>query len=78
MTLAELVPVLQVAIGPVILVSGVGLLLLTMTNRLGRILDRTRLLVRERRAAGGDEGRLISAQLEILGPVAGRASSGSR
>lgn len=67
MTLAELVPVLQVAIGPVILVSGVGLLLLTMTNRLGRILDRTRLLVRERRAAGGDEGRLISAQLEILG-----------
>lgn len=67
MKLADLVPVLQVAIGPVILVSGVGLLLLTMTNRLGRILDRTRLLARERRAASGDEARLISAQLEILG-----------
>jgi len=67
MTLEELVPVLQVAIGPVILVSGVGLLLLTMTNRLGRILDRTRLLARDRREAGGDEARRISAQLEILG-----------
>jgi hypothetical protein len=34
--LNEIVPVLQVAIGPVILISGVGLLLLTMTNRLSR------------------------------------------
>ena len=34
-SLNQIVPVLQVAIGPVILISGVGLLLLTMTNRLG-------------------------------------------
>jgi hypothetical protein len=34
-TLAELIPILQIAIGPVILISGVGLLLLSMTNRLG-------------------------------------------
>jgi hypothetical protein len=33
--------VLQAAIGPVILLSGVGLLL-TMTNRLGRAIDRVR------------------------------------
>ena len=35
-SLNQMFPVLQVAIGPVILISGVGLLLLTMTNRLGR------------------------------------------
>ncbi|MFN9975717.1 MAG: DUF2721 domain-containing protein, partial [Phycisphaerae bacterium] len=34
-TVPDLIPVLQVAIGPVILISGVGLLLLSMTNRLG-------------------------------------------
>lgn len=43
-SVAELIPVLQTAIGPVILISGVGLLLLTMTNRLGRAIDRARLL----------------------------------
>jgi hypothetical protein len=35
-----MIPVLQVAIGPVILISGVGLLLLTLTNRYGRTIDR--------------------------------------
>lgn len=44
-TLTQLIPVLQLAIGPVILISGVGLLLLSMTNRFGRITDRTRDLV---------------------------------
>lgn len=71
MSLAELIPVLQIAVGPVILVSGVGLLLLNMTNRLGRIIDRTRMLVRELRAAaasGRESGdrELIRAQLAIL------------
>lgn len=33
---------LQTAVSPVILISGVGLLLLTMTNRLGRAIDRVR------------------------------------
>ena len=42
--LSELVPVLQIAVGPVILISGVGLLLLSMTNRLGRAIDRARIL----------------------------------
>lgn len=39
-SLTELVPILQLAVGPVILISGVGLLLLTLTNRFGRMLDR--------------------------------------
>jgi len=71
MSLAELIPVLQIAVGPVILVSGVGLLLLNMTNRLGRIIDRTRMLVRELRAAAASgreaaDRELIRAQLAIL------------
>lgn len=43
----KLVPILQLSIGPVILISGVGLLLLTLTNRFGRLVDRTRQLKRE-------------------------------
>lgn len=38
---------LQACITPVALISGVGLLLLTITNRLGRTIDRTRQLVGE-------------------------------
>jgi len=43
-SISELIPVIQTAIGPMILISGVGLLLLTMTNRLGRVIDRVRTL----------------------------------
>jgi hypothetical protein len=46
-TIAELIPILQTAIGPMILISGLGLLLLTMTNRLGRTIDRSRELLDE-------------------------------
>lgn len=63
--LEHLVPTLQVAIGPVILISGIGLLLLSMTNRYGRAIDRSRLLVQARRASA-DDARSIDAQIEIL------------
>src|SRR5512147_2775762 len=46
-TVKELIPILQVAIGPVVLISGVGLLILSLTNRLVRVIDRGRSLVRE-------------------------------
>ena len=38
---------LKACITPVAMISGVGLLLLTITNRLGRTVDRTRHLVTE-------------------------------
>jgi hypothetical protein len=38
---------LQLAVSPVILISAYGLLLLSMTNRLGRAIDRARALARE-------------------------------
>ena len=65
LTLQQLIPVIQTSIGPVILVSGVGLLLLSMTNRLGRIVDRSRLLARELPRAGAERDFLV-AQLAIL------------
>jgi len=66
MHLTDLVPILQMAIGPVILISGVGLLLLSMTNRLGRAIDRSRLLAEALRKAEASERARLSSQLRIL------------
>ena len=63
-SLTQLIPILQLAVGPVILISGVGLLLLTMTNRFGRLLDRSRLLNRERPPA--DLVEAVQEQIAIL------------
>ncbi len=63
----ELIPILQLAVGPVILVSGVGLLLLTMTNRLGLILQRTWELSREMRGTSADEApERVRQQMVVL------------
>jgi hypothetical protein len=62
----QLIPVLQVAIGPVILISGVGLVLLSLTNRFGRAIDRSRQLGREMREAGSAERQKLALQVEVL------------
>lgn len=46
-TIEQFVGFLQSCITPVALISGVGLLLLTFTNRFARTIDRTRQLIRE-------------------------------
>ncbi len=61
-----LIPVIQTAIGPVILISGLGLLLLTMTNRLGRIIDRSRSLSCELDSAGEEVCRRVGMEIDIL------------
>jgi hypothetical protein len=66
MRLMDLVPILQMAVGPVILISGVGLLLLSMTNRLGRVIDRSRLLAEALRKAAPQERSRFESQLGIL------------
>jgi hypothetical protein len=63
--LHDLIPILQIAIGPVILVSGIGLLLLSMTHRFGRVIDRARELALELRSCTGDRKRVVQ-QIEIL------------
>lgn len=52
MQASELSSVLQASIAPVTLISGVGLLLLSMTNRLGRAIDRARILSAEAKHDG--------------------------
>jgi len=64
--LSQLVPVLQTAIGPVILISGVGLLLLTLANRFGRAVDRTRQLLREMRDAPEAIRKRLAGQVANL------------
>jgi len=63
---AELIPVLQTAIGPVILISGVGLLVLSMTNRLARIVDRMRDIWRDAQTSGNGQRENLYAQLRLL------------
>lgn len=65
-TLQQLIPVIQTSVGPVILISGIGLLLLSMTNRFGRVVDRSRLLARELPLAGAPERAQLAVQLGIL------------
>ena len=43
----SLVDFFQSSISPLVLISGVGLILLSLTNRLGRTIDRSRELVSE-------------------------------
>ncbi|MGH7832990.1 MAG: DUF2721 domain-containing protein [Candidatus Binatia bacterium] len=51
--------VIQLAVAPVFLLTGIGAILAVMTNRLGRIIDRARVL----------EARLDGASPEVLGPL---------
>ena len=48
---------LLLSISPVTVISGIGLLLLSVTNRLGRVIDRVRAL-----ASALDEGRVYPAR----------------
>jgi len=52
----NLIQLMQSAFSPIVLISGVGLLLLSLTNRLGRVIDRSRFLVQEIEA-GKDTAR---------------------
>lgn len=64
--MVDLIPTLQTAIGPVILISGVALLLLTMTNRLGRAIDRARLIGATLAEPNPPARPALEAQLRIL------------
>jgi hypothetical protein len=65
-TVTELIPVLQIAVGPVVLISGIGLLILSMTNRFGRIIDRGRSLARELPETPRQDQAHLNEQMRIL------------
>jgi len=69
--LSEITGILQASISPVALISGVGLLLLTLTNRFGRTTDRARTLhakihEEQSHAAPADEARDLETEIRIL------------
>lgn len=66
MTIHDLIPLLQTSIGPVILVSAVGLLLLTMNNRLAHAIDRVRNLSKEADKTAMPQKARIMAQMDVL------------
>ncbi len=64
--LSQLIPVLQTAVGPVILISGIGLVLLSLTNRFARAADRVRQLLHEMRSAPEDIRQRLAGQVANL------------
>lgn len=66
MLLTDLIPTLQLAIGPAILISGVGLIMLSMTNRFGRVIDRSRQLAHDIRATSGAEREKVLEEVRVL------------
>ncbi|MFH1180107.1 MAG: DUF2721 domain-containing protein [Candidatus Bathyarchaeota archaeon] len=61
-----LILILQTSTVPVVLISGIGLLLLSMTNRLGRPIDRIRLMTPSLASANPEKRKLIMNQISIL------------
>ncbi len=53
MNIETFAKLLQFSISPIALISGASLLLLSITNRLGRTIDRSRILVRELESGSG-------------------------
>ena len=66
MRFAELLSILQASVSPVILISGVGLLILSITNRFGRVVDRSRQMGAALREAPETEQARMESQLHIL------------
>lgn len=66
MHFTELLSILQASVSPVILISGVGLLILSMTNRFARVVDRTRQLTTAFRNAPESERKRLESQLIIF------------
>lgn len=66
MPFEELTKILQSSISPVALISGIGLLLLAMTNRYARTTDGARALARQYKEALPEHRASLSVQIKIL------------
>ena len=61
--ISSIAHVIQLAVAPVFLLTGVGAILSVLVNRLGRVVDRFRAV--ERAAPGADQPAAAMAQLEM-------------
>ncbi|MFK4766206.1 DUF2721 domain-containing protein [Desulfobaculum sp. SPO524] len=66
MTIEALTRVLQACISPCVLISGVGLIVLSMTNRIGRPIDRIHVLQDRLKTASESEAVLLHKQIDLL------------
>ncbi|HEY5975978.1 MAG TPA: DUF2721 domain-containing protein [Geobacteraceae bacterium] len=62
----QLISVLQTVISPVVLISGVGMLVLSMTNRFSHTADRARLLAYEHQKVDEVARERVAVQIRIL------------
>ena len=66
MDFEQFIRLLQLTISPMVLISGVGLLLLSVTNRLARPIDRARQIHQEIKRAGIRAQPRDEVQLKVL------------
>lgn len=64
--LGDISHIIQLAIAPVFLLSGIGPQLIVLTNRLARIIDRSRDLEHLLRDGGTPDQHKLIAELELL------------
>jgi hypothetical protein len=57
---------IQLSVAPVFLLSGIGVFLGVLTNRLGRVVDRARPLEEKFEAASGPQADVLRARLRAL------------
>lgn len=65
--IADITQVIQLAVAPVFLLTGIGAILTVMTNRLARAVDRARFLQRARAKAEPDERVALVAESGVVG-----------
>ncbi len=63
---SEFANILTAAVTPIVLISGTGLILLSIVNRYGTAIARTRSLIAERRESSGSRAECLSGQIDIL------------
>ena len=57
---------LQVCLSPIVLISGVGLILLSVVNRMGRPIDRIRQLLKDMAGHSPEEMVMMGREVKIL------------
>src|SRR5580698_316848 len=62
----SVVHIIQVALTPVFLLSGVATLLNVFSTRLGRVADQTDAIAKQIETANAEQAALLSQRLEIL------------
>lgn len=65
-SLSDFQPILQATLTPIALISGVGLLLLSMVNRYNHAIDRVRQLLKERPARSIEELPTVEASIAVI------------